>query len=125
MLLPICVALAELLLADGFIVTGNRIKEEFLRGKTVKSAVKTGFARSLKPVLGVDGIAVASALILYALSFGVVKNFALVFAVGAFLAAASSTLFTRRFANLILTLANYKESFLGIKRDDANEKEGE
>ena len=118
-------ALAELLLADGFVITTNRIKEEFAHGKTVKSAVKTGFARSLKPILGVAGIAVASALILFALSFGAIKNFAFVFAVGAFLAAATSTLFTRMFAKLILTLAEYKEDFLGFKRDDVNEQEGE
>ena len=119
-------ALAIFFLADGFIITSKYIKDEFARGKTVKSAVKTGLFRALAPVLGSSGIAVACSLILFALSFGAVKNFAVIFGIGATLSAITSVLFVRMFASLILTLADYKENFLGLKRgDDVAEEKGE
>ena len=114
-------ALAVLLAADGFIITSKRIKEEFARGKTVKSAVKTGFTRALKPILGESAIAIVGALILFALTGGALKNFALIFAVGAVVSAITTLLFARMFTSLILPLADYKESFFGLKRiENAN-----
>ena len=110
--------LATILAADGLYITSKRIKEEFTRGKTVKSAVKTGFTRALTPILGESAIAIVGALILFALVGGAVKNFALIFAVGAAVSAISTLLFARMFTSLILPLADYKESFFGLKRDE-------
>ncbi|MBQ6728265.1 MAG: hypothetical protein IJQ87_04915 [Clostridia bacterium] len=116
-------ALATVLLADGFMIISKRIKEEFARGKTVKSAVKTGFKRALLPIAGTAGITAASAFILFALTGGALKNFALVFAVGVVLAAAINLLVSRMFANLILAIVKYDQSFLGLKRTDKNAEE--
>ena len=116
-------ALATVMLADGFMVISKRIKEEFARGKTVKSAVKTGFKRALLPIAGTSGITAAAAFILFLLAGGALKNFAVVFAVGAVLAAAINLLVSRMFANLILTIAKYDQTFLGLKRTDGNAEE--
>lgn len=116
-------ALATVLLADGFMIISKRIKEEFARGKTVKSAVKTGFKRALLPIAGTAGITAVSAFILFALTGGALKNFALVFAVGVVLAAAINLLVSRMFANLILAIVKYDQSFLGLKRTDKNTEE--
>ncbi len=116
-------ALSTVLLADGFMIISKRIKEEFARGKTVKSAVKTGFKRALLPIAGTAGITAASAFILFALTGGALKNFALVFAVGTVLAAAINLLVSRMFANLILAIVKYDQSFLGLKRTDKNAEE--
>lgn len=116
-------ALSTVLLADGFMIISKRIKEEFARGKTVRSAVKTGFKRSLLPIAGTAGITAAAAFILFLLSSGVLKNFALVFAVGTLLAAAINLLISRMFATLILTIVKYNQSFLGLKRADKNAEE--
>ena len=110
-------ALAVLLAADGFVITSKRIKEEFAHGKTVKSAVKTGFNRALAPILGESGIALVGAIVLFMLLGGTIKNFALVFAVGAIVSAIATLLFARMFTSLILPLVDYKESFFGLKRD--------
>lgn len=121
-------ALAVLLAADGFIITSKRIKEEFARGKTVKSAVRTGFMRALMPVAGESAIAMAGALILLALTGGAIKNFAIVFAIGVAVSAITTLLFARMFTSLILPLVDYKESFFGLNRiENANgaENEGE
>lgn len=116
-------ALSTVLLADGFMIISKRIKEEFARGKTVKSAVKTGFKRALLPIAGTAGITAVSAFILFALTGGALKNFALVFAVGVVLAAAINLLVSRMFANLILAIVKYDQSFLGLKRTDKNAEE--
>lgn len=121
-------ALAILLAADGFIITSKRIKEEFARGKTVKSAVKTGFTRAIAPILGESAISVASALILFAICGGAVKNFALLFAIGSVVSVITTLLFARLFTSLILPLVDYKESFFGLKRVEGaeiSESEGE
>ncbi|MBO4251591.1 MAG: hypothetical protein J5911_02900 [Clostridia bacterium] len=121
-------ALAVLLAADGFVITSKRIKEEFAHGKTVKSAVKTGFKRSLAPILGESGIAFAVSLLLMVITSGTVRNFALVLAIGTVVSAVATVLFARMFTNLILPLVGYKENFFGVKRDDiatAAESEGE
>ena len=119
----IAIALSVVLLADGFMITSKRIKEEFARGKTVKSAVKTGFNRALLPIAGTAGILALASLILFALSMGALKNFALLFAVGAALSAAINLLVSRMFANLILAIVKYNQSFLGLKRTDGNTEE--
>lgn len=119
-------ALATVLVFDGFFITSRRIKEEFAHGKTVKSAVRTGFMRSLAPIAGTDGISLVGALILFALAGGTVKNFAIVFAIGAVLAAITTLLFFRMFSALILPLADYKESFFGLDNARAaTEEKGE
>lgn len=108
---------AFILTANGLFITSAKIKDEFARGKTVKSSVKGGFRRALKPVAGSTALAAIASLILLAFASGAVKNFALVFAVGAVVSAAATLLFYRAFSALILTLAHYKESFLGLKRE--------
>lgn len=118
-------ALAVILTFDGYIITSKRIKEEFARGKTVKSAVRTGFMRSLAPIAGTAGIAIVGALILFALVSGSVKNFAVIFAIGAGVSVVTTLLFVRMFCALILPLADYKESFFGLKRIDVAEEKGE
>ena len=110
------VALAIFLAADGLFITSKRIKEEFARGKTVKSSVRTGYMRSILPIAGSNGIALLSAVILLAFTGGAVKNFAIIFAIGTVLAVITTMLISRMFTSLILPLAEYKESFFGVKR---------
>ena len=118
-------ALATVLTADGFYIVSKRIKEEFGRGKTLKSAVKAGFNRSAVSVVGTAGISIVVSLILLAFTTGVVANFATVFAIGAAVSVVTTMLFARMFSGLILPLVEYKESFLGLKRTDADAFAGE
>ena len=116
-------ALATVLMFDAFFITSKRIKEELGRGKTVKSAVKSGYTRALAPIAGTSGIALALALILLAFASGAVKNFALIFAIGTVLTAIVGMLVSRMFTNLILPIAGYEESFFGVKKTDGDETE--
>ena len=120
------VALAILLVADGLFITSKRIKEEFARGKTVKSSVRTGYKRSILPIAGATGIATVLALTLLAFAGGAVKNFAIIFLIGAALSLVTTMLIARMFTSLILPLAEYKESFFGVKRtENANAETAE
>lgn len=109
-------ALATVVAAIGYYVTSARIKEEFARGKTLKSAVKTGFNRSIAPIAGGMGISVVAAVILMAFTSGAAYNFAVIYAIGAAVAIAANLLFARMFSALILALNGYKEKFLGLSR---------
>ena len=111
-------ALSFLLTVGGLYSASARIKEEFANGKTVKSSVKSGFRRIIKPVTGTCGISAAFALILFAFASGAVRNFAVVFAIGCFVSAAATLLFNRAFTSLILVHVDDKEKFLGLKRNE-------
>ena len=116
-------ALATILAGIGFNMISALIKEEFAKGKTVKSAVKTGLNRSVRPIAAVAGVALIVALSLFALTTGAVKNFALVFAIGTVLYAITDLALFRLFAAIILPINGYKPSFFGVKEDAIAEKD--
>ncbi len=111
--------LATVLCADGLTMIIKRISEEGANGKTVKSAVKTGYKRALFPILNVHVVAVVIALSLFALTKGVVKTFAISFGIGAAISFAVNILVSRMFTALILPLVKNKEKFLNIKKKEA------
>ena len=114
-------ALAWILAAAGYILTSLRIKEEVAHGKTLKSAVKTAYNKTIAPLVGGYLAVIAAALILLAFASGAVYNFAIVLAIGTVVAAASALLFARMFGALLLPIAGYKERFLGLKRAESAE----
>lgn len=111
--------LATMLCADGLTMIIKRISEEGSNGKTVKSAVKTGYNRALFPVLNTNVISGVVALLLFAFTQGVVRTFAIAFGIGAVLSFLVTILISRMFTELILPLSKNKEKFLNIKREDA------
>ena len=113
----IAMALATILAIDGMVATGKRISEEFLSGKTAKSAVRTGFKRSLIPTLGAGIVSVVIALLMFLLVSGEVKSFAIVFGIGSAVASIASILFTRMFSAIILPLVKDKEAFLKSSKE--------
>lgn len=119
------ILLATVLAADGMIVTAKRISEEYIRGKTVKAAVKTGFKRALLPVISTNAIVAMVSLALIALTGGQVKYFAITLGIGAAASAIAALLFTRMFTAVILPLVKKKDCFLNLKRDGLVAAEGE
>lgn len=107
---------ANVLAIDGFIITAKRIKEEFANGKTVKASVKTGFKRSLFPVLNAGIVSAVISILLFALTNGVVKNFAITFGIGVVASLIATLLFARMFVALLLPIVKDKEKFLGVRK---------
>ena len=62
--------------ADSFIIYFERIRDEVRDGRSLRSAIETGWVRSRKTILAADSISLLSALVLFVLAIGAVKGFA-------------------------------------------------
>ncbi|MGH2746571.1 MAG: protein translocase subunit SecD [Actinomycetota bacterium] len=62
---------------DSFIVSLERLKDEFREGKTLRAAVQRGTARAVNTMLVADVVTGAAAVILFVLAVGPVRGFAL------------------------------------------------
>lgn len=114
---------ATVLNAICMLVLTQGVKNEYVGSKkTVKAAVKKGFADALVPTISTCVVAGIVALVLLASTSGVVKGFAITFGIGAVVALVSSLLFTRMFNALVTPLVKDKEKFFGFKRVDADAK---
>lgn len=109
---------ATLLVVDGLVIIRKRISEEYANGKMVKTAVKTGLARSLKPILGINAVGAIVAIMLYALCTGALKGFAITFGIGVVISAISTLVFARMFFALVCPINKYSDKFLKLKREE-------
>lgn len=64
--------------ADSFIIYFERIKDEIRQGRTVRSAVETGWERTKSTLMISNGVQALAAVILFVLAIGAVKGFAFV-----------------------------------------------
>ena len=112
------IALATIICADGFIVIIKRIKEEFVMGKTLKSAVKVGYKRSLIPVISVSVICGVVALAIFSFASGSLQCFGITFGIGAVLSVITNLLLTRLFGAIMLTLTKYSEKSINFNREE-------
>lgn len=62
--------------ADSFIVYFERIRDEVREGKSLKSAVETGWVRARRTVIVADAVSMIAALMLYFFAVGGVRGFA-------------------------------------------------
>ena len=61
---------------DSYVVYFERLKDEVRSGKTVRSSVDRGFARSFRTILAADLVSLIGATVLYLLAIGSVRGFA-------------------------------------------------
>lgn len=111
------VAIALVLCADGMLVLSKRISEEFANGKTIKASIKTGFKRSIAPILFVCGTAIVVSLLAFGFGVGSLRNFGIVLGIGSAIAIVINLLFVRLMVALFLPLLKNPEAFLNLKRD--------
>jgi preprotein translocase subunit SecD len=62
---------------DSYVVYFERLKDEVRSGKTIRSSLDRGFARSFKTILAADLVTLLGAGLLYLLAVGSVRGFAL------------------------------------------------
>jgi preprotein translocase subunit SecD len=89
------VVLSVGVVADANIVIFERIKEEVRRGKTPRTAVQLGYQKGFNAILDGNFTTVITALILFALSSGSVRGFAVLLAIGVALSMFTAVLVTR------------------------------
>ena len=62
--------------ADSFIIYFERIRDEVRDGRSLRTAIETGWIRSRQTILAADSISLLSSVVLFVLAFGAVKGFA-------------------------------------------------
>jgi preprotein translocase subunit SecD len=62
--------------ADSFVIYFERIRDEVREGRSLRTAVETGWRRARQTVLIADGVSMLSAVVLFVLAIGSVKGFA-------------------------------------------------
>jgi preprotein translocase subunit SecD len=91
--------------ADSYIVYFERVKEEIRKGRSVRSAVDEGFRKSFRTILTADAVSLIGATLLWFLSVGAVKGFALSLGLATVLDVVIARAFTRR-ANWVIAHTN-------------------
>jgi preprotein translocase subunit SecD len=86
---------------DANILIFERIREELRLGKTVRSAIDTGFARALRTVIDTHVTVLVTAAILYQFGTGAVKGFAVSLAIGVAASLFTAVFFTRLLFDLL------------------------
>ncbi len=99
--------IAGIILTIGMAVDANilifeRIKEELRSGKTVKSAVDSGFGRVFSTIIDTNITTLVAAVFLYQFGTGPVKGFAITLAIGLMANIFTATFVSRTMFNLFL-----------------------
>ena len=102
---------------DANVIIFTRIKEEIGMGKTVKSAIKTGFAKALSAIIDGNVTTLIAAAVLFWRGSGTVKGFASTLAIGIILSMFTA-LFVTKFALYCLFEAGLQDAkYYGVKKD--------
>ena len=112
------IALATIIAIDGQIVVIKRVSEEYSAGKTIKSAIRTGFKRALIPTITTGVVSGLTALSLFFIAKGAVKSFAASLGIGVVIATIVSLLLVRLLIAIFLPLCKDKQAFFNFKRED-------
>jgi protein-export membrane protein SecD len=87
--------------ADANVVIFERIKEEVRRGKTPRSAIQAGYDKGFRAILDGNVTTLITAFILFALSSGSVRGFAVLLALGVVLSMFTAVVITRALLGLL------------------------
>ena len=114
--------IAGIILSVGMAVDANviiftRIKEELGVGKTVHSAIKTGFNKALSAIVDGNITTLIAAAVLYFRGSGTVKGFATTLAIGIVLSMFTALFVTRGALMALYHLGFDQAKFYGIKND--------
>jgi preprotein translocase subunit SecD len=104
---------------DANVLIFERIKEELWAGKTMRAAVRTGFARAFSAVFDSHFTTIVGAGVLYMLGTGTVKGFAFTLFWGTAVSLLTAVFITRFFVDVLVDndVLTAPELY-GVKRDD-------
>ncbi len=102
---------------DSYVVYFERLKDEVRAGRTIRSSVDRGFKRAYRTILAADAASFIGAMVLYLLSVGSVRGFALFLALSTALDVIVAYTFTRPLVILLGRSAAFTgSSRLGVAR---------
>jgi preprotein translocase subunit SecD len=102
--------------ADANVVIFERIKEEVRHGKTVRSAVNSGYARGFKTILDANILTMLTAAVIFVFATASPKGFALTLILGVLVSMLTAVLFTRAMLGVLAGFAFFsKPAFMGVR----------
>ncbi|NLE22134.1 MAG: protein translocase subunit SecD [Actinobacteria bacterium] len=102
--------------ADANVVIFERIKEEVSQGKTVRSAVNSGYALGFKTILDANVLTLLTALVLFIFATSQPKGFAVTLMLGVIVSMFTAVLFTRAILGVLAGFAFFnRPSLMGVK----------
>lgn len=99
--------------ADSFIIFFERIKDEVREGRTIRSAVESGWEKARGTILISDGVQLLSAVVLFVLSIGAVRGFAFILGLATIIDLVVTFLFTKPVMTLLVRTRYFGEGRRG------------
>jgi protein-export membrane protein SecD len=110
--------------ADANVVIFERIKEEVRRGKTVRTAVNTGYGRGFRTILDANVLTLLTAVVLFEFATAQPKGFALTLILGVLVSMFTAVLATRAMLGLLSDFSFFnRPAFMGVKAADIHAEE--
>ena len=104
---------------DANVVIFSRIREEIESGKTIRSAVQTGFKRAMSTVIDSQVTTLIAAVILYQIGTSSVKGFAWTFMIGIIVSIFTAVVVTQLYVSIMSEgKRTAVKSFFGINKDN-------
>jgi len=111
--------------ADANIVIFERIKEEVRRGKSARTAVKAGYEKGFRAILDGNITTLITAVILFALSSGSVRGFAVLLSIGVVLSMFTAIVVTRALLGVVSSRGfHLSPAMMGVSKNEIGKKEG-
>ena len=113
--------IAGIILSFGMAVDANviifeRIKEELAIGKTIKTAVVSGFNRAFITIIDSNVTTIIAAVVLYIFGTGAIKGFAVTLTIGTLVSMFTAIFVTKYLVNLIVGLNLKSKSWYGLNK---------
>ncbi|MGI9048516.1 MAG: protein translocase subunit SecD [Rubrobacteraceae bacterium] len=110
--------------ADANIVIFERIKEEVRRGKTPRSAIQLGYQKGFRAILDGNLTTLITAFILFALSSGSVRGFAVLLSIGVALSMFTAIVVTRALLGVLSGQGFHLSSgMMGVPKKEVSGKQ--
>ena len=113
--------IAGLILSIGMAVDANvviyeRIKEELIAGKTLRVAIKKGFARALPAIVDGNVTTLIAAVVLYLMGSGGIKGFASTLFIGVVLSMFTALVVTKFIVQGLMEAGIHNPKYYGMRR---------
>ncbi|MCR5108853.1 MAG: protein translocase subunit SecD [Lachnospiraceae bacterium] len=102
---------------DANVITFARIREEITAGKTVKSAIKTGYEKALSAIIDGNVTTLIAAIVLAVLGTGSIKGFAATLAIGIVVSMFTALVVTKGLMNALFELGVKDVKFYGMAKE--------
>jgi protein-export membrane protein SecD len=100
---------------DANVVIFERIKEELVIGKTLRSAVKIGFSRALPAIVDGNVTTLIAAVVLFFLGSGTVKGFATTLMIGIIISMFTALVVTRVIVSSLIKAGIQNPKYYGFR----------